>query len=133
MCPSGPRRFARSPVERRAAGTGLSARKPLITAYSNSPRTAPTRRFIDAGAAPRQPRHSHSRRGTRALLPVEIVEQVSRDDIGQPGVAAHQEPEEVQQVVGVGADSRRGEATGAQMGEELIDEFDVASRGGALT
>src|SRR5450759_424344 len=68
-----------------------------------------------------------------ARLPVEIVEQVSRDDIGQPGVAGHQEPEEVQQVVGVGADSRRGEATGAQMGEELIDEFDVASRGGALT
>ncbi|HEV2257032.1 MAG TPA: hypothetical protein VGS06_28190 [Streptosporangiaceae bacterium] len=52
-CPSRPRRAGRRPVDRRAAGTGFSARTPVITTNSNSPRTAAIRRFIVAGAAPR--------------------------------------------------------------------------------
>ena len=40
-------------MDRRAAGTGFSARAPVITANSNRPRTAAIRRFIVAGIAPR--------------------------------------------------------------------------------
>ena len=50
--PSRPRRCARTPVERRAAGTGFCAHTPATTAYSNNPRTAAIRRFIVAEAAP---------------------------------------------------------------------------------
>ena len=39
---------------RRADGTGLSARIPAMTANSNNARTAAIRRFIVAGAGPRQ-------------------------------------------------------------------------------
>lgn len=49
-----PRRVARRPEDRRAAGTGDSVRSPVITAYSNKPLTAAIRRFIVAGAAPRR-------------------------------------------------------------------------------
>jgi hypothetical protein len=52
MCPNRPRRLGRSPVDRRAAGTGFSARTPVITANSNRPRTAAIHRFIVAGIAP---------------------------------------------------------------------------------
>ena len=52
-CPSRPRWLARRPLDRRAAGTGLTSRTPLITANSNRPRTAAIRRFIVDGAAPR--------------------------------------------------------------------------------
>lgn len=54
MWPNIPRALGRNPVERRAAGTGLSARAPETTAYSNNPRTAAMRRFIVAGAGPRR-------------------------------------------------------------------------------
>lgn len=47
-----PRRMARSPDERRAAGTGFWLSCPVHTAYSNNPRTVAIRRFIVAGEAP---------------------------------------------------------------------------------
>jgi hypothetical protein len=57
MWPSSPRhlgRLGRSPLERRAAGTGFWLRTPVVTANSNSPRTAAMRRFSVAGAGPRR-------------------------------------------------------------------------------
>ena len=68
ICPSSPRRFGRRPDARRAAGTGLSERTPVCSAYSNNARTAAIRRFMVAGAAPRR-----SERRTTLAPAVDLV------------------------------------------------------------
>ena len=72
-----------------------------------------------------EPDHRLARRARRALLPVQVVEQVRRHDVGQPGIPPGQEPQEVQQVIGVSPHRGRRERPRPQMRKEPVDQLTV--------
>jgi hypothetical protein len=72
-----------------------------------------------------QPDHRLARGAHRALLPVQVVEQVHRHDVTEPGVPPGQEPQEVQQVIGVSPDRGRRERPRPQMRQEPVDQLTI--------
>src|SRR5208283_1020871 len=61
----------------------------------------------------------------RTLLPVQVVEQVHRHDVGQPGTPPGQEPQEVQQVIGVSPYRGRRERPRPQMRKKPVDQLTI--------
>ena len=109
--------------------TGLVVTTPVITANSNSPRTAAMRRFCVAGAAPRRSDNrttvepqcawagsaSPDSRTSRSAAP--------RPDQRLPG----EEPQEVQHVKGVRAPRRPGEVPALQVRQKPVHHRDVVA------
>src|SRR5262249_13473235 len=85
----------------------------------------PVHRGRHRAAAGTQPDHRLARRTHRTLLPIQVVEQVHRHHIGQPGIPPSQKPQEVQQVIGVSPHRSRRERPRPQMREEPVDQLTV--------
>ena len=75
------------------------------------------------GTAPfGQPDNPPTRRAGRPLLPVQVIKQVGRHHIGKPGTPPGQEPQEIQQIVGIRPHRRGRERPRPQMRKELAGQ-----------
>src|SRR4029450_12975866 len=76
----------------------------------------------------RSPKRNHYLSGQPSRTPAEVVEHISRNHLSQPEPGLLAEPQEVQQVVGVGPKRRPSEVPTDQMIKEPVRQLDIAAR-----
>jgi hypothetical protein len=87
----------------------------------------PVHRRRGRGPPAAEPDDHLARSARRTLLPLQVVEQVGRHDVGQPGPPPGQEPQEVKQVIGVSPHCGRRERPRPQMREKPVNQLAIGA------